>query len=163
MSAELVRRNYASTAILIVLTVCAVAGAGVMNASPARADSWKVCNGSAQPVDITIAYSLNDARQYITKGWWTVAACGGCKTVFSGNLPIKGVFLHGEDKSGNQWAGTFSFCAKRTRFEMPNANVNQRTCNGRGGEVLDFAMHKITSANHTTTLDPPKTGPRCID
>src|SRR5215468_10982842 len=46
----------------------------------AWAQSWKVCNRTADNMTVAIAYS-NSFGQIITEGWWTIRACGGCATV----------------------------------------------------------------------------------
>ncbi len=140
--------------------------AGTMAAREARATTWTVCNRSAEDVSVAIAFNLKDARQYISKGWWTLRACGGCKVVFSGNLPITGAFLRGEGADGDKWEGETLFCTAPRRFEIPNANVDERTCRARGQEAKQFKMHVLNTQNYTTTLRDTRRYPgkkTCID
>ena len=131
--------------------------------SPARAESWTVCNRSPEELKAVVVYPIGDGRQYASQGWWRLNACGGCATVFSGSLPVKGVFLRAEGASGNV-EGANLFCAKRTAFRMPNANVDERTCRSLGGELMAFTMHTISAARFTTTLSgAPNSRTHCID
>jgi uncharacterized membrane protein len=150
-----------ATLVLVTIALLATVDGFLMLTSPARADSWTVCNRSPEELNAVIAYS--DGRQYISKGWWRLGACGGCKTVLSGNIPIKGVFLRAEGASSTV-EGTELFCAKRTAFEMPNANADDRACRARGGEQMAFSLHKLTSGRFTTTLHgAPNSRTHCID
>ncbi len=146
------------------LALCvAILTAGLLSVSPAWATVWKVCNSSPEDIEIAIAYNLNDARQYIAKGWWKVRACGGCQVVYNGNLPIKGAFLRGEGAQGSVWEGDNLFCTSQARFEIPHANVDARTCRARGQDMKAFQLHTITSDNFTTTLRNTQSRSHCID
>jgi uncharacterized membrane protein len=126
--------------------------ASLLVVAPAWATEWKVCNSSPEDITVAIVYDLGDARQYISKGWWRVLANGGCRVVYNGNLPRTGVFLRGEGAQGSVWAGDNLFCTSQARFEIPHANVNERTCRARGQDMKAFGLHTITSDNFTTTL-----------
>ena len=165
MTTEFPNRRSALTpkVVLIISAAAAVLVGGVTLGPQARADSWTVCNGSPEELNAVIAYNLGDGRQYITQGWWRLGACGGCKTVLSGNIPLKGVFLRAEGASSNV-EGNNLFCVKRTPFEMPNANASESSCRARGGEELAFSMQTITAARFTTTLHgAPGNKAHCID
>jgi uncharacterized membrane protein len=138
--------------------------AGTLAPSEAGATVWKVCNSTAEVIDVAIVYSMNDAGHYISKGWWRVPACGGCKVVYSGDLPIKGTFLRGESEKGAVWEGENLFCTSQSRFEIANANVSEKTCKARGQDMKAFQMHTIKNDNFTTTLRDSRPGARhCID
>jgi uncharacterized membrane protein len=125
-------------------------------AQPARAETWKVCNHGGDDVQVSIVWSMSDSRAYISKGWWRIGGHGGCATVLSGNLPIKGVFLRGQSTAnGNVWEGHDLFCTL-SRGELPNANsLDERACRARGGEMKAYQMHVINSATFTTNLNGP--------
>lgn len=146
--------------LLGVLTITA----GIFSASPARATSWKVCNRSSEDIEVAIVYSAGDARNYISKGWWKLRACGGCAVVYNGNLPIRGTFLRGEGAKGAVWEGDNLFCTSESRFEIPNANADEATCRHRGHDMKAFELHVIKSEDFTTTLSNTRPGAvRCID
>lgn len=148
--------------VLTAAWLCLVSIAGILTGSQVMAERWKVCNASAEDIEVAIAYPVSDARQYISKGWWTLRSCGGCKTVYNGPLPTKGVFLRGEGAKGALWEGEYSFCASESRFELPNGR-GSRNCPG-GQKRRDFALHNIKSQNFTTTLRNTRPGSaRCID
>jgi uncharacterized membrane protein len=72
---------------------------GVLLSAPrAMATEWKICNASSESASVAIVFALNDTRQYISKGWWTIPPRGGCKVVFNGSFPVKGAYLRGEDQ-----------------------------------------------------------------
>jgi len=129
------------------------------------AESWKVCNASAEDIWVAIAYPVSDARQYMSKGWWKVRACGGCQTVYNGPLTVKGVFLRGEGAKGSRWEGDNLFCTLPSRFELPNGGVNPACKAGPAGQQRKaFALHAIKSQQFTTTLRNTSPGSaRCID
>jgi uncharacterized membrane protein len=128
--------------------------AGLLFASSAQATEWKICNATSEDVDVVIVYGTSDGRQYVSKGWWLVPANGGCRVVFSGNLPVSGVFLRGEGVRGDRWEGDTLFCTTRVRFEMGNANSDEAGCRRRGAELQAFQMHTISAQHFTTTLRP---------
>jgi uncharacterized membrane protein len=122
--------------------------------SASRADTWQICNASADEVKVAIAYNLKDQRQYITNGWWALAAHGGCANVLTGNLPIKGVFLRGEAPHAS-FEGDTLFCVL-THGELPDANkLDEKACATRGGTMRRFEMHTLSKEHFTTTLNGP--------
>jgi uncharacterized membrane protein len=127
--------------------------ASLLAASPAQATEWKICNASAEDAEVVIVYGTLDGRNYVAKGWWKVPANGGCKVVISGNLPVKGVYLHAEGSRGDKWEGSDLFCALQSKFELPNANnLNEKACEAKGGHLKSFNMHIIKTNILTTTL-----------
>ena len=113
---------------------------------------------------MAIVYSVGDTRNYISEGWWKVQACGGCRVVYNGNLPINGTFLRGEGIEGSVWEGNDLFCTSESRFEIENANVDEATCRHRGHDIKAFQLHVIKSEDFTTTLRNTLPGSsRCID
>jgi uncharacterized membrane protein len=126
-------------------------------AQPAQAETWKVCNESAEDVTVSIVYGVLDQRHYVFKGWWRIAGGGRCAVVLSGDNPVKGVFLRGEGaSSGNVWGGTNVFCAL-PRGELSNTNhFDDKSCRTRGGEMKSYKMQVINSSDFTTRLDPPR-------
>jgi uncharacterized membrane protein len=139
-----------------VLTPCALGSVtiavGLLSAAPAQAAEWKVCNASGEDANVAIVYSLGDARNYISKGWWKVPANGGCRLVFSGNLSVIGTFLRAEGVNGDIWEGSDLFCTLQSRFEIANANVDEKGCRAKGGQLKAFQMHVIKTQHFTTTL-----------
>lgn len=125
----------------------------LLSASPAQATEWKICNASAEDADVVIVYGTLDGRNYVSKGWWKVPANGGCSVVFSGNLPVTGVYLRAEGAKGDKWEGSDLFCTLQAKFELPNANnLDERACEAKGGHLKSFHMHVIKTKILTTTL-----------
>jgi uncharacterized membrane protein len=126
---------------------------GLLSVAPAQAAEWKVCNATGKDANVAIVYSLGDARNYISKGWWKVPANGGCRVVFSGNLPIIGTYLRGEGVGGEIWEGSDLFCTVQSRFEIPNANLDEKGCMAKGARLKAYQMHIIKAQHFTTTLN----------
>jgi uncharacterized membrane protein len=99
----------------------AVAAVALLSSFPegAKAD-WTVCNRRAEKAVIAIAYISHDGS-YVTKGWWTLSACGGCAKVL---LPSQAggfndVFLHAQAPGGaGIIEGDASFCIRNSSFFM---------------------------------------------
>jgi uncharacterized membrane protein len=132
--------------------------AGVVLAGPviftgsAKAETYQVCNATANELNASIAFSMADQRGYIWKGWWILKPHGGCANVFSGALPIKGIFLH-YDAPGIVGTGDTLFCVLPRAGELPNSNkLNEKDCAAHGGQTKNFEMHVIDASTFTTTI-----------
>jgi uncharacterized membrane protein len=137
---------------------------GIVAPIGAFATEWTICNRTAQNVNVAIAYSLNDSNGYITHGWWKLSPCGGCKVVYGGDLPVKGVFYRGEGDRGDRWEGNFLYCTGESPFGVNHANTDENTCRSRGQSGLKaYRMEVIKADNWTTSLTDSGGGPRCID
>ena len=136
--------------------------AGILSASPSWATKWTVCNDSTEQIEVAIVY--DSGGTYVSKGWWEVPQCGGCKVVFNGNLPIKGTFLRGEGSEGSVWEGDDLFCTSESAFEIWDANADEATCRHRGHDMKAFQLHIIKGEDFTTTLRDTRPGSsRCTD
>jgi uncharacterized membrane protein len=144
-------RLYCRAASLCAMVLLGTMGV-LLSAPPALATEWKICNASSESASVAIVFDLNDNRHYISKGWWTIPPNGGCKVVFNGNLPVKGAFMRAEGSRGAVWEGDNLFCTSHSRFEIPNANVDERACRARGSQLKAYQMHVINKPNFTTTL-----------
>ena len=86
----------------------------------AKAGDWTVCNRTAEQANIVIAYIGHDGG-FVSKGWWTLGACGGCAKVLlqsqSGGLDDG--FLHAQVPGGAGIVeGDHAFCVTNGNFLM---------------------------------------------
>lgn len=122
----------------------------------ARAD-WTICNRTADRLRVAVAY-VNPAGGFISEGWWTLNACGGCARVVlrSETSDPNHVFFRAES-DGVRVEGNSRFCVGRSPFRM----------NGRGQcrDVRGFRQAAVDlDRNFTTNINPPGgAGRRCID
>src|SRR5262249_30901235 len=92
---------------------------------PAHA-SWIICNRT--PTEIFAAMAWVDPNSgFRSKGGWSLGACGGCRTLWNGNLPMDGdnlsqgvVFFYAEGTGKSViWRGDtgHGFCVKSDAFD----------------------------------------------
>jgi uncharacterized membrane protein len=112
-------------------------------ATTARAE-WTICNRTAEDVDVAVAF-VNPRGGFVSKGWYTLGACGGCKTVLQRNETSdpNNVFLRAEGRNnGFLIDGDHQFCASDGRF-----TITTRQCNDKRG----FKQEMINLDKHFTT------------
>jgi uncharacterized membrane protein len=128
----------------------------------AKADGdWTVCNRIAEKANIVIAYIGHDGG-FVSKGWWTLRACGGCAKVLlqsqSGGLDDG--FLHAQVPGGAGIVeGDHAFCVTNGNFLM-NAK-DPINCPA----TKSFRRHHIDLRKHWTTniTGRAPSGKVCID
>jgi uncharacterized membrane protein len=117
--------------------------------------SWTICNKTADNMRVAIAY-VNPRGGFISEGWWTVRACGGCATVLQtkDTSDHRNVFYHAE--GGGVIEGSSVFCVGNSPFKL----------NGKGScAVKKRFLHKeINLRSHTTNITGRSASGRvCID
>jgi uncharacterized membrane protein len=120
----------------------------------ALAGSWSVCNKTADEVEVAIAYS-NSHGQILTEGWWTVPACGGCKTVVGSEqadqLPDKrNAYLHAHAGSNAVIVGDEDFCVNKSRFFL-NSSASPHCGRRRSFRQVPIDLNKRSTTNITGT------------
>jgi len=125
---------------------------------PAKAD-LTVCNRTADPLTVAVAY-VNPSGGFISEGWWTLPACGGCKFVLSSSETTDphNVFVHAHG-GGLRWEGTSHFCTAKKAFTI----VGNRNCEARGFKETSFMHVTSESGSHTTNLRGRTSSGVCID
>ena len=125
--------------------------------SAAHAD-WTICNRTADSMRVAVAY-VNPRGGFISEGWWTLRACGGCATVVlrSETSDPNNVFFHAESPEGTRIDGNSQFCVGRSPFKMDGK--------GQCNDTRSFQHAAVNlDRNFTTTINPPNNaGRRCID
>jgi uncharacterized membrane protein len=140
----------------------AVAAVALLSSFPegAKAD-WTVCNRRAEEANIVIAYIGHDGG-FVTKGWWTLRACGGCAKVL---LPSQAggfndVFLHAQAPGGaGIIEGEHSFCVTNGNFLM-NAKDSSNCPATKLFERQQINLNKNWTTNMTGRTS---SGSVCID
>jgi uncharacterized membrane protein len=126
---------------------------------PAKAD-FTICNRTAESVDVMAAW-VNPNGGFISEGWWTLRACGGCEVVVLSRETSDphNVFYYAHG-GGLVWKGEDRFCMKQSAFKI----IGNHNCAGRGFGAKGFRHVTSQSANIKTTLSGRTTsGKVCID
>jgi uncharacterized membrane protein len=122
--------------------------------------AWRVCNRTAEEVQVAIAYDQGGGS-FVSEGWWSIPACGGCKVVHGAAFPVTGVFLHAEG-TGLSWGRDNLFCVNpQSRFRV----VGGGNCEHRGLKTESFMTVNVPgNGMHTTNLTGrASSGKVCID
>jgi len=132
----------------------------------AHAAQWIICNRTAEDLDVAIAY-LHTSNQWLSEGWWTVRACGGCAKVMDLSKSDRvNHFLHATTRSGEERVGgNDRFCvSSHAKGAPPWTGRSGRTCGG-DFELAGFALHVVDSEDKdfTTTLRGQVAGRTCTD
>ena len=113
----------------------------------AHAGEWSVCNKTSDELTIAIGYA-NSSGGIVSKGWWTLNKCGGCKNVLNANATAdrSTVYLYAEANDGTGIIdGDESFCVRDSVFTLNNAQSSN--C----GERKSFRTEKIDLNKNWTT------------
>ena len=144
----------------------AVCLSALLAATPGSAASWTICNKTAEDLQVAIAY-LHTSDQWLSEGWWTVKACGGCAQVMNlsktdrVNQFFRAVTPVGEERVG----GSHRFCvSSHAKGAPPWTGRSGPRC---GGDYVSagFALQAVESQdrNFTTNINPaPGAGRRCF-
>jgi uncharacterized membrane protein len=143
----------------MILKIAMVAAVVLSSAVVAEAQSWQICNRLTEDRVVSIAYvNLGSSGGFISEGWWTVKACGGCAKVLlrKETSDPHNVFLRAKDSRGNVvMDGGSRMCSASFKHTI----VGNDSCKRRGFE--DAMYRHVTvdlNKNYTTNL----TGePRC--
>jgi uncharacterized membrane protein len=112
----------------------ASATAGVSGAQSAEgtAVGLRLCNRTASRVGVAIGYKEN--RQWITEGWWNVAA-DTCETLVAGALVSRFYYVYAVDyDQGGVWGGKALMCTRDKMFTIHGIE----DCVARGFERSGF-------------------------
>jgi uncharacterized membrane protein len=144
-----------------------------MIAVPAGADAaqWRICNRTAEDLYVAIAY-LHTSNQWLSQGWWSLRACGGCANVMDlsntdrVNQYFRAVTPAGVERIG----GGNRFCVSSRGLGAPGAPFTGRSgpdCGKRGGGYLlaGFRLQAVeySDRNFKTDITGTVPGKRCID
>jgi uncharacterized membrane protein len=124
----------------------AVFGTMLLGASTAAA-GFRVCNRSAESVDVAIGY--NDAeRGWTSRGWWVLQS-GACATIITGPLKSRYYYLYGHGGRGTRWqaapaqvGGGFCITPKRFTLYVDDFRIDEKTikCDGDGMQFRKFRV-----------------------
>jgi uncharacterized membrane protein len=118
--------------------------------------AWKICNKTADDMRVAIAYVNPRVGGFISEGWWTLRACGGCKTVLQASQTSDphNVFYRAE--GGGVVEGRDQFCVGSSPFKMNGT----RNCGVKKG----FVHKQINIANATSNITGRSSSGRvCFD
>ena len=132
----------------------------------ARAADWIICNGTAEDLDVAIAY-FHTSNQWLSEGWWTVHACGGCARVMDlsktdrVNQFFRAVTPNGSERVG----GSSRFCvSSHAKGAPPWTGRSGPRC---GGDYISagFKLQAIeySDRDFKTNITGAVAGRRCID
>lgn len=133
-------------------------------AAPLQASAyvWTICNKSPENLRIAIAYRDLDNR-WISRGWWSVRACGGCANVL--NLAktdtVDQFYRAVSDDGRERLAGDTRFCvAPSGGFQLANGG----RCPG-GYTAAGFRRVPVEYSNRdfTSNINAAPGGRVCID
>ena len=129
--------------------------------SDANAKGWRICNRTAEDLDVAIAYK-DRQDQWISKGWHGLRSCGGCAMVMDhGRTEYTDVFLHAKNGAGVvRFGGGARFCVTSSAFTVRNGP----RCGG-GYTAASFSKQVIASGDRdfVTNLTGRASGRVCID
>lgn len=99
---------------------------------------YSVCNDTNAPFWVALGERRN--RNWVSRGWWTVAA-GGCAKVITDSLSGNKIYLYVEKPKGKTLvSGSTNFCVTNIEFEIEGRD----RCAARGLTGVGFAE---TNAN----------------
>lgn len=141
--------------------ILAVSGSSV----PAHAAGWLICNRTAEPLQVAIAYH-DGANGWLTEGWWSLNACGGCTRVMKHsqtdgtNVFFRAVTPKGDERVG----GSTRFCvSSHASGAPPWTGRSGKTC-GKGYVSGGFSKHVVdTEKDFTSKITGKVAGKTCID
>jgi len=113
----------------------------------AHGGEWTVCNRTPDQLIIGIGYA-NSNGGIVSKGWWTLGACGGCRNVLNASETADRttVYLHAHANNGaGIIEGNESFCVRNGAFTLNNAQG--RNC----GERRSFRPENVNLTKNWTT------------
>jgi hypothetical protein len=132
----------------------------------ANAAWWTICNQTAEEMQVAIAY-LHTSNQWLSEGWWTVHACGGCARVMDlsktdrVNQFFRAVTPNGSERVG----GSSRFCvSSHAKGAPPWTGRSGPRC---GGDYISagFKLQAIeySDRDFKTNITGAVAGRRCID
>lgn len=143
------------------IVACLLASSSMFATEVSEAANWQICNRTAEPMWVAIAYDPGNGR-HISEGWWKLNACGGCADLGSYNL--RNVWYHAHNRNSSRVvAGDDLFCTN-----SPEAFTidNQAVCHLRPGEwdTKGFRSVILRGENFTSNITgSAANGGVCID
>ncbi|MEF3367473.1 DUF1036 domain-containing protein [Methylocystis sp. 9N] len=137
-----------------------IACASFLLAPIAKAD-FKICNRTPESITVAAAW-VSPSGGFVSEGWWTLRACGGCETVVlrSETSDPHNYFFYAH-AGAKEWRGDSMFCTTRSAFRISDA---KRCPLKRRGEMKGFIHVTSGSGNQTRTLTGrSSSGGVCID
>jgi uncharacterized membrane protein len=137
----------------IVVTVSVVFGVATGLSSEAFAQSWRVCNKTADPVRVAVGYAVPGGLLK-SEGWFNLGSCSGCATVVvpSDTVDLSTGYLYAE-KSRDGTAivtGDQNLCVTRQAFKIRRSG----NCEGRNFQTRQFRQMSINlNKNFTTNIN----------
>jgi hypothetical protein len=127
---------------------------------------WTICNRTAEELHVAIAY-FHTSEQWLSEGWWTLRACGGCARVMDlaktdrVNQFFRAVTPNGVERVG----GDRRFCvSSHAKGAPPWTGRSGAKC---GGDYVSagFRLQKVefSDENFTTNITGKVSGKVCID
>jgi uncharacterized membrane protein len=118
----------------------------------ALAGSWRICNKTPDKVTVAVAYS-NSFGQILTKGWWTLGACGGCSTVIgtdlANQLPDKSnAYLYAHSGGTGIIEGEENFCVDSKAFSI-NSSASPGCQERRPFKAQSINLNRTWTTNIT--------------
>jgi uncharacterized membrane protein len=105
-----------------------------LTATPATAD-FRVCNFTKSRVGIAIGYNDHEGKDWVTEGWWNIAA-GGCESLLRGNLTARFYYIYAIDYDrGGEWSGSALMCTRDKEFTIKGTG----DCLTRGYDRTGFS------------------------
>jgi uncharacterized membrane protein len=106
--------------------------AGVTGQQSDPGSGLRLCNKTASRIGIAIGYKEN--REWVTEGWWNVAA-GACETLMAGPLVGRFYYVYAVDyDQGGVWGGRAAMCTRDKMFTIRGIE----DCVARGFEKNGF-------------------------
>ena len=143
------------------ILACLLASYCLSATQPAEAAvGWKICNQTAEPMWVAIAYDPGNGR-HVSEGWWKLNSCGGCASL--GSYDVRNVWYYAHNKgSSSVIEGNDTFCTNpRDAFTLGN----QAACRRRPHlEVKGFRSVVLRGTNFTSNIrGRAANGAVCID
>jgi uncharacterized membrane protein len=135
---------------------------GAIASERSEAANWRICNKTAEPMWVAIAYDPGNGR-HVSRGWWRLNACGGCATI--GNYNVLGVWYHAHNRDRSRRVeGDDLFC---TSSPMAFNLDNQAACRvptNRSLAFLGFRSVVLRGSTFTSSITGrAANGSMCID
>lgn len=127
----------------------------------ANAAMWTICNKTPEDLSVAIAYQDHD-NQWVSRGWWSVRACGGCAKVLNlSKTETVDQFYRAVSPSGaERITGRNRFCVGSSSFTARNGG---RCPSGHTAAGFKRIEVEYSDRNHTSNIVGSVGGRTCID
>jgi uncharacterized membrane protein len=147
------------------LAVVALLSGIVGLSTQASAAGWLICNRTPEELQVAIAYH-DGANGWLTEGWWSLKACGGCTRVMDqsktdgANVFYRAVTPRGDERIG----GKTHFCvSSHANGAPPWTGRSPKVC-GKGYVSGGFSQHTVdTEKDFRSNITGKVAGKVCLD